>query len=176
VNKNTIIGIVIGLVVIVGGSAAFVLSGDEETSSSNASVSSTDMSAIPENLVEEVEKAISRQSMSNVVVLDVRTDEEWNELHAVDAVLWGLAEQLEDGNLPPLDKDMEIYVYCRTGRRAGVAIKILQEAGYTNLTNIRGLEDWVAAGGATTTGADGGEAQSAEDMDAMITIPSGMMN
>ncbi len=181
-NKNLIIGLIIGLVVIIGGGAAFVLSGDDEMSSSNTSVSFVDMSAIPENLEEEVKKAISRQSMSNVIVLDVRTDEEWDELHAMDAFLWGLADQLENGKLPPLDKNMEIYVYCRTGRRAGIAIKILQEAGYTNLTNIRGLEDWVAAGGTTTTGADGDDqevtseaTQSNDDMDIM-TVPSSMMN
>ncbi len=113
-----------------------------------------DMSAIPEDLDAEIAKAMERQSLDDVFVLDVRTDEEWNESHATGAVHWGLEEQLKQGQLPDIDKDAEIYVYCRTGNRSGQAIKIMQEAGYTNLVNIRGLEDWEAANGETTSGVD----------------------
>lgn len=40
-----------------------------------------------------------------------------------------------------LDKDAEILLYCRSGRRAGVALEALQKLGYTNVKNIGGLED-----------------------------------
>ncbi len=154
-NKNMKILMVVGVLVILL-TGAIVLSQDEDSSpSADNSASVVDMSVIPDDINAEVTKAISRQSMANVVVLDVRTDEEWNELHATDAVHWGLVEHLENGEMPPLGQDMEIYIYCRSGNRAGQAIKIMQEAGYTNLTNIVGLDDWVAADGPTTSGVDG---------------------
>jgi len=40
-----------------------------------------------------------------------------------------------------LDKDTEIRVYCRSGRRAGIALAALEEMGYTNATNVGGIGD-----------------------------------
>jgi phage shock protein E len=34
-----------------------------------------------------------------------------------------------------------IYVYCRSGRRSGIAQSTLEEAGYNNVVNLGGLED-----------------------------------
>jgi len=113
------------------------------------------MSAIPEDLNAEIAKAIERQSLENVFIIDVRTDEEWNELHAFGTMHWGLEEHIKQDEFPEIEKDAEIYIYCRSGNRSGQAIKIMQAAGYTNLVNLGGLDDWVAAGGETTTGIDG---------------------
>ncbi|MGZ6662781.1 MAG: rhodanese-like domain-containing protein [Solirubrobacteraceae bacterium] len=46
-------------------------------------------------------------------------------------------------------KNATIYVYCRTGVRAGMARSILQHSGYSDVSSIGGLKDWVAAGGPT---------------------------
>jgi phage shock protein E len=40
-----------------------------------------------------------------------------------------------------MDKDALIYVYCRSGRRSGIAQTTLGEAGYTNVVNLGSLED-----------------------------------
>lgn len=40
-----------------------------------------------------------------------------------------------------LEKDAEINVYCRTGKRAGIALAALQELGYTNAKNVGGIGD-----------------------------------
>ena len=157
-RRSTWIGIISSIVVLIGGLVIFLPSSNSNDLSTRKDVNQSigvDMSAVPGNLEEEIQKAISRQSMSNVVVLDVRTDEEWNDSHAAGAFHWGLAEHIEKGELPPLGKNMEIYVYCRSGNRAGQAIRVLQEAGYTNLTNIRGLEYWVSTGGSVTSGVNG---------------------
>lgn len=44
--------------------------------------------------------------------------------------------------LPQLfpDRDTEIRLYCRSGRRADVAIQALQEAGYRNVSNAGSIE------------------------------------
>jgi phage shock protein E len=39
------------------------------------------------------------------------------------------------------DKDAQIYLYCRSGRRSGIALEALQEAGYRNAVNIGGLQE-----------------------------------
>ena len=39
------------------------------------------------------------------------------------------------------DKDAPILLYCRSGRRSGIALKALQEAGFKNAVNVGGLDD-----------------------------------
>ena len=39
------------------------------------------------------------------------------------------------------DKDTPIYLYCRSGRRAGLAKTALEEMGYTQVSNAGGIED-----------------------------------
>ena len=39
------------------------------------------------------------------------------------------------------DKDAPIYLYCRSGRRSGIALEALQQAGFTNVLNLGGFED-----------------------------------
>ena len=145
--------LIVGLVVIIGNTT------EEQPEDAESSIQqeAVDMSEITNNLIDTIQDVIARQSDPNVIVLDVRTDAEWNEQHAVDAIHWGLVEHLQNDELPELDKDAEIYVYCRSGNRSGQAIRIMQEAGFTNLTNIGGLDDWLAAGGETTSGIDGSD-------------------
>ena len=40
-----------------------------------------------------------------------------------------------------IEKDAPILLYCRSGRRAGFALEALEKLGYSNVTNIGGLED-----------------------------------
>jgi rhodanese-related sulfurtransferase len=91
-------------------------------------------------VVVEVE---SRQA----VLLDVRRDDEWQAGHAVGAIHWDLAK-LESGQLPPnVPKDAKVYIYCRSGNRAGVAKDILTDNGYESVSNLGGLTDWQRMGG-----------------------------
>ncbi len=38
------------------------------------------------------------------------------------------------------DKDASIYVYCRSGRRSGIAKETLEGLGYTQVVNVGGFE------------------------------------
>ncbi len=87
-----------------------------------------------------------RDLANGAVVLDVRTDQEWQEGHAAGATHFELA-RLQAGELPDIPKDQTIYVYCKSGGRAGQAKAILEQNGFTNVVNIGGLTDWEAAGG-----------------------------
>lgn len=94
----------------------------------------------PQSIVSQVESG-------QASLIDVRTDAEWNAAHATPAMHFDLA-RLQAGELPSLSKDAVIYVYCRTGVRAGEAKTILEQNGYTNVTDIGGLSNWQAMGGA----------------------------
>ena len=77
----------------------------------------------------------------NAVLLDVRTSEEHKSGYLEGAVLLPLAE-LENKivNKVPA-KNTPIYIYCRSGRRAGTAVEKLKAMGYTDLHNLGGLKD-----------------------------------
>ena len=68
-----------------------------------------------------------------MIVIDVRTEAEWNTGHLEGA----LRIEWQDILKVPSDiqKDEEIFLYCRSGNRSGKATKILIEAGYVNAKN-----------------------------------------
>jgi rhodanese-related sulfurtransferase len=72
------------------------------------------------------------------VVLDVRTREEYAAGHIDTAVNLPHDELGRRLGEIPGDKSSEIVVYCRSGKRAGVAEKILIENGYTNVKDMAG--------------------------------------
>lgn len=73
---------------------------------------------------EALEKIVMEE---NYVVLDVRTKEEYEEGHVVDAIHIPYDEINEDISL---DKSKIIIVYCRSGRRSGIATTTLEKLGY----------------------------------------------
>ncbi len=39
------------------------------------------------------------------------------------------------------DKDTPIQLYCRSGRRSGIAVEVLQQQGFTNVSNVGGIDE-----------------------------------
>jgi phage shock protein E len=64
-------------------------------------------------------------------VIDVRTVEEWNSGHLEGAVLIGIADADFRDQLSTLDPSADYYIYCRSGNRAGQAIDIMRDMGFT---------------------------------------------
>ena len=64
-------------------------------------------------------------------VIDVRTVEEWNTGHLEGAVLMGIADADFQQQLASLDPSADYYIYCRSGNRAGQAIQIMEQMGFT---------------------------------------------
>lgn len=82
---------------------------------------------------------------SGAFVLDVRTQEEWNEFHAPNTTLIPL-DQLAS-RLNELPRDREIVVVCRSGNRSQEGRDILLGAGFNQVTSMTGgLNEWRAAG------------------------------
>ncbi len=87
--------------------------------------------------VQEFEKITAEKS---VVILDVRTPQEFLGGHIKDAVNIDVkADSFKDEALRQLsDKNQMIAVYCRSGRRSVTAANILSEEGYKNIVNLKG--------------------------------------
>ena len=86
-------------------------------------------------------------------VLDVRGASEWNEGHMPRASHYYL------GNLEALTRDLPrdtpIAVYCQGGTRSAIAASLLQQKGFTDVTNVAGgIDAWKAAGLPIDTGSD----------------------
>ena len=62
------------------------------------------------------------------IIIDVRTEEEYQDLHIEDAINITYDEIDEDIDL---DKDKIIFVYCKSGGRSEIAFKTLTDLGYT---------------------------------------------
>lgn len=83
----------------------------------------------------------------DIVVVDVRTPEEYAEGHLPNAVRIGLADPDFADQLLDLDPDASYLVYCRSGNRSAQAAAIMLEMGFTDVQDLGGIGDWQAAGG-----------------------------
>ena len=79
---------------------------------------------------------------SDYVILDVRTQEEYNEVHIPDALLLPDYEIISRATEVLPDKDKLILVYCRSGRRSKNASAELAALGYSNVYEFGGIIDW----------------------------------
>jgi len=75
----------------------------------------------------------------SMTVIDVRTESEWNTGHLEGAlhIEWQDILNLSSD----INKDEEIFLYCRSGNRSGKATKILLDAGYVNTKNAGSMHD-----------------------------------
>lgn len=84
----------------------------------------------------------------NVVLLDVRTRGEFDSGHIPGAVCLP-NEDITEGRPLPYDREAEILIYCRSGRRSALAAEKLAKMGYGNVADFGGILDWPYE---TTTG------------------------
>jgi len=82
----------------------------------------------------------------NVMLLDVRTPEEFSSEHIEGATLIPVQKLSE--NLSKLDnaKEKKIIVYCHSGTRSVAASRILVKNGFTPLNVTGGISEWKAEG------------------------------
>jgi len=138
-EKMLLVGVsvvIIGIIVIVTSSGVQ----DNEQSDVNFAVEHADELAgyeiAPAEVVAKVEKN------EDIVLLDVRTPEEYAEIHLEGAELLPV-QQLSAGTLAEIGlgedaKGKEIIIYCRSGARSKTAYDIMKSLGYTNLKSVNG--------------------------------------
>ena len=81
---------------------------------------------------------------NNAVILDVRTEAEFNEGIIANAI--NIDIHLGQGfitEIEALDKTKNYYVYCRSGIRSAKACEIMKEQGFENAYNlVGGITEW----------------------------------
>lgn len=82
---------------------------------------------------------LSKDELKKMVIIDVRTPSEWNAGHLQDAILIPLDVITKEITNKVKDKNTPIALYCRSGRRSGIATQQLKQMGYTNVENYGGF-------------------------------------
>jgi len=100
-----------------------------------------DQGAVYMNITAEKAKEIM-DSQEGYIILDVRTQEEYDEGRIPGAIRISYEEIGEKAEEVVADKDQLILVYCRSGRRSKIAAEALVELGYTNIKEFGGIIDW----------------------------------
>lgn len=131
--------ILVGTTVVLACMLSGCVSSDESNSSDEASISAQ-VAAV--NVISS-EEAHDRMTSDRTVILDVRTQEEFDEAHICNAVLLPCDSiTAETAQEVAPDKNKAVLVYCRTGRRSAEAASRLVELGYTQVYDFGGIESW----------------------------------
>ncbi len=79
---------------------------------------------------------------NNAILVDVRTEEEFDEKHIDGAILmpYDEIENLISSKIE--DKESYIIVYCRSGRRSGIAAETLVDMGYKHIYDLGAMSSW----------------------------------
>lgn len=97
------------------------------------------------------EAAAMMEEEENYIILDVRTQEEYETAHISGAICIP-NETIGTGDIPELpDKEQLILVYCRSGNRSKQASEKLAKQGYTNIVEFGGINSWT---GKTVSGSE----------------------
>ncbi len=113
-----------------------------DTSYEGASnISATKDAPILETISAEEAKQMMEDN-DEIIILDVRTEEEFALGHIKDALLIPDYELEERAEEQLKDKEATILVYCRSGRRSAQAAKTLNRLGYTSIYDFGGIIDW----------------------------------
>ena len=89
------------------------------------------------------EEAKEMMDTQDVIILDVREQDEYDGSHIPGAVLLpvgSIDEDTADEVIP--EKDSAVLVYCRSGNRSKTASSALAELGYTNIYEFGGINTW----------------------------------
>lgn len=93
---------------------------------------------------EQISPQEAKKRMDNeddVIILDVRTQEEYDSGHIKNAVCLPNEDILSEPDILP-DKGQQILVYCRSGNRSKQAAQKLADMGYENVLEFGGILDW----------------------------------
>ena len=100
-----------------------------------------DQGAVYVNITAEEAKQIM-DNEEGYIILDVRTQEEYDQGHIPGAIVISHEEIAKKAEEVLTDKEQLILVYCRSGRRSKLAAEDLIKLGYTNIKEFGGIIDW----------------------------------
>jgi len=85
------------------------------------------------------------QKDSKLIVLDVRTPEEFKEGHIKGAINIDIRQEDAFSKIDKLNRNAKYLVYCRTNHRSGMAVSHMMQSGFRNVTQMMdGFPGWAA--------------------------------
>lgn len=120
----------------------------------DGAITDVDVSSSGISTISAVEAAaIVADPPEDLVVLDVRTPEEFAEGHLADAVLVDFYAADFADQLAALDTDVPYLVYCRSGNRSGETLEVMRRLGFRSAVDVDGgIIAWAGAALPVTTG------------------------
>lgn len=112
----------------------------ENAESAQSTITLPDTSQLPPTLSYDELRGLLAQPDSPILLLDVRTREEYDAGYIPDAVLAPF-DQLQ-ASFKEADKNRPIVVYCRSGNRSSTARRTLLAMGYTNVSDFGAYTKW----------------------------------
>lgn len=98
-------------------------------------------------------KRIGNQELQQILeskevhLIDVRTPNEYNQGHLMNATLIDFMQSDFKEKISKLDKSKPIIVYCAVGGRSQQSLSILESAGFTEIYDLkRGIRGWLSEG------------------------------
>jgi len=88
--------------------------------------------------VEADELMMDKEFDENLIVLDVRKENEFAEGHLAGAMNLPLNEMIDPGTMANIEDGHNLYVHCAGGYRSVIACSLLKRQGIHNLRNISG--------------------------------------
>ena len=138
-------------VLVLPGVAACSSDDDTATGDATAQEAGSGAEAGASTTITPAEAMALLDERDDVVVVDVRTPEEYAEGHLAGALNVNLQGPDFAGEIAELPLDGTYVVYCRSGNRSAQAVEIMVEAGFTDVRDLGGIGDWEAAGGEVVT-------------------------
>ena len=94
---------------------------------------------------EEFQKLITNRT--NAIILDVRTPNEVAQGIIKNAIKIDFYDKKFQAELDKLDKSKPVLIYCRSGRRSGIAMASMRDLGFSEVYNLQGgIIEWSEAG------------------------------
>ncbi len=142
-NKKRWVYLLMSVIVVMGLFSGCTKPTEEEVSMNISS--DTDMASETTDVVFEKispENALTMIEEGSVILVDVRTEEEYNEGHIKTSINIPLDTLETEISNYVTDVNQPIMVYCRSGSRSGVAAAWLNENGYASVYDLGGIQNW----------------------------------
>jgi len=137
---------ILASIIILTGGLLYFLIPSSECQGSECEIKVHDVSVFEDYKEMNPDTLVSEVLDGEIFLLDVRELPEWNEGH-IDGAKHLALREINSENTSDFPKDKQIYIYCKSGRRASEAEIKLKNLGFNNTLAIGGINQWVERGG-----------------------------
>lgn len=142
-NLRILLATLVFAIALAGCSAPAAAPAVEEAAPAAQAVPAIDLASLPVDI--DVATAGKLREMPDVMILDVREQSEWDEVHIPGATLIPMGDI--PARIKEIPTDKTVIVQCRSGNRSSQVTDYLRQQGMTNVHNLTGgMNEWEAAG------------------------------